>query len=167
MNSIHHIAYRCRDAQETTDFYVNIMGFPLITSLLQETVPSIQKLEPHIHIFFRMDDGACLAFFDTLDNNDPLGSLQDDWAQHLAFNIESHEKAKPILDRLKSAGVEIMGPTDHVVCESYYFRDPSGHRLELAIPTDQSSVAWAQEMALARPHLQAWNERKKGHKLES
>ena len=37
--------------------------------------------------------------------------------------------------RLEADGIEVVGPTDHTIFQSIYFRDPSGHRLELAADT--------------------------------
>lgn len=37
--------------------------------------------------------------------------------------------------RLESAGIQVVGPTDHALFKSIYFFDPSGHRLELAANT--------------------------------
>lgn len=41
-------------------------------------------------------------------------------------------------ERLQADGVEVVGPNDHTLFKSIYFRDPSGpsgHRLELAVNT--------------------------------
>ena len=37
--------------------------------------------------------------------------------------------------RMEADGIEVLGPTDHTIFKSIYFRDPSGHRLELAVNT--------------------------------
>ena len=37
--------------------------------------------------------------------------------------------------RLQADGVEVVGPTDHTLFKSICLRDPSGHRLELALNT--------------------------------
>lgn len=38
-------------------------------------------------------------------------------------------------ERLQADGVEVVGPNDPTLFKSIYFRDPSGHRLELAVNT--------------------------------
>ena len=62
---LHHIAYRCRDAQETVDFYTNVIGLKYAAAVLP---PEGRKAygEPceSIHIFFELSDGSYLAFFD-------------------------------------------------------------------------------------------------------
>ena len=37
--------------------------------------------------------------------------------------------------KMEADGIEVIGPTDHTIFQSIYFRDPSGHRLELAADT--------------------------------
>ncbi len=41
----------------------------------------------------------------------------------------SLEEAKA---RAEAAGLDVVGVTDHTIFKSIYFRDPSGHRLEIA-----------------------------------
>lgn len=167
MSKLHHVAYRCSDARETTEFYSELLGFPLVMSLVQEDVPSIKKSEPHIHIFFRMSDGSFVAFFDTLGDTPPLGSLEGDWAQHLAIDMEDQASVEPILSRLEAAGVEVVGPVNHGICNSYYFRDPSGHRLEIAVPTEDADRIFEEEQSEADDILDQWMARKEASRASS
>jgi glyoxylase I family protein len=62
---LHHVAYRCRDAQETVDFYTKILGLKYAAG---EVAP--EGARPYgeevdlIHIFFECADGSYIAFFD-------------------------------------------------------------------------------------------------------
>ena len=38
-------------------------------------------------------------------------------------------------EKLENDGIEVVGPTNHHIFQSIYFRDPDGHRLELAYDT--------------------------------
>ncbi len=58
-----------------------------------------------------------------------------DWVQHIAFKVDSVQTLHDTKARLEAAGVEVIGITDHTIFKSIYFRDPSGHRLELAADT--------------------------------
>lgn len=155
LKKLHHVAYRCNDAQETVDFYTNVLGLKLAMGITAETVPSIQKYEPHIHIFFEMEDGSFIAFFDTA--SDEPESL-DDWAQHLALEI-SPDSIEDLVGRLKSNAVDYIGPVDHGICDSYYFHDPSGHRLEAAVRKDDPAM-WEESAKDAHRLLNEWNDRK-------
>jgi catechol-2,3-dioxygenase len=43
-------------------------------------------------------------------------------------------------EKLESAGVDVLGPTDHTIFKSIYFFDPNGHRIELAANTDKPGM---------------------------
>lgn len=165
LKKLHHVAYRCHDAQETVRFYTELLGLRFVAALAQEAVPSLSKEEPHNHIFFEMRDGSFIAFFDILNDQSPPGPMPDEWAQHLALEVDEID-AKEIQRRLKAAGVEVLGPVDHGICLSRYFRDPNGHRLEMAVRTDSAEV-WNKFAERAPAELFAWQERKRNMPAEA
>lgn len=161
LSKLHHVAYRCADAAETTRFYTGPLGLRLAASLVQEEVPSIGKRIAHNHIFFEMEDGSFIAFFDLMDDHDPVVPVERDWAQHLALEVSTMERARSVADRLTADGVEVVGPIDHHICQSWYFYDPSGHRLEMSVRTD-STAMWAEMEQEAPVSVAEWTERKRG-----
>ena len=68
IKSLHHWAYRCRDAEETRHFYEDVLGLPLAHVVSADIVPSTGEYSPYVHIFFEMKDGSYVAFFDLGDN---------------------------------------------------------------------------------------------------
>src|SRR6187399_1225670 len=79
---VHHVALICRDVEETTRFYQDVLGFPLTTMFEN------RDLAGSTHFFFDIGVGNTIAFFD-LPGVDPgeyaevLGGLH-----HLAISIE-------------------------------------------------------------------------------
>lgn len=133
---LHHVAYRCKDAKETVEFYTKFLGMPFSIALADNRVPSTKEWSPHIHIFFEMQDGSSLAFFEVpeapgmqLDPNTP------EWVQHLAMKVADMDTLLDFRKKLEDGGVNVIGPTNHGICQSIYFFDPSGHRMELAVDT--------------------------------
>jgi catechol-2,3-dioxygenase len=61
--------------------------------------------------------------------------------------------------RLRDRGVEVIGPIDHHFCQSVYFFDPSGHRLEMTVRTGAEGDA-ERFAAQAKATLTAWQARK-------
>lgn len=127
-----HVAYRCKDAGETTDFYTKLLGMRLVAAITDSHVQSTKEHCPHIHVFFAMDDGSCVAFFETPEEK-PMGRDPNTpaWVQHLALQVRDRETLLAAKTRLEAAGVSVIGPKDGHMCVSIYFFDPSGHRLEL------------------------------------
>ena len=159
LKKLHHVAYRCLDAEATRRFYEEGLGLKLAAALVQEYVPSLQRNEPHNHIFFEMEDGSFIAFFDILEDTGPAARDEPDWAQHLALEINSHEQAESLARRLRDMGTDVLGPVEHGFCESWYFYDPSGHRLEVTVRTDDEAM-WSKLGQDATSEMDKWNSRK-------
>ena len=58
IKSLHHVAYRCKDAKQTTEFYTKVLGLEYAMAMAEDRVPSTGEQSPYMHIFFRMDDGS-------------------------------------------------------------------------------------------------------------
>ncbi len=157
---LNHVAYRCRDAQETTEFYADVLGLRLAHTIVQDRVPSTQELAPHAHIFFELGDGSWVAFFDVSTEPHVAQETNPDWAQHLALEVDSLEILAEKQAALEAHGIDVLGPVDHGFIQSIYFYDPNGHRLELAARTVQPGELerYAQT---ARAEVEAWTIRKK------
>ncbi len=132
---LNHVAYRCRDAKETAEFYRDVLGMKLAHVITQDRVPSTQEYAPHAHVFFEMADGSWVAFFDMIDEPVVAQETNPDWAQHLAMEVESLEALETARQNLVDHEIDVLGPVDHGFIRSIYFYDPSGHRLELAART--------------------------------
>jgi catechol 2,3-dioxygenase-like lactoylglutathione lyase family enzyme len=133
---IHHVAYRCRDAKETVDWYREMLGMEFVLAIAEDQVPSTHAPDPYMHVFLDAGGGNILAFFE-LPNSPGMGKDPNtpDWVQHIAFKVDSVKTLEATQKRLQAAGVDVVGPTDHTIFRSIYFFDPNGHRIELAADT--------------------------------
>jgi hypothetical protein len=52
--------------------------------------------------------------------------------QHVAFNVDSYDELIATRDRIRSHGINVMGPIHHGMCDSIYFGGPEGLTLEVA-----------------------------------
>lgn len=163
VEGLHHFAWRCRDAEETRSFYEDLLGLPLVHVIANDHVPSTGEFCPYVHIFFRMGDGSCIAFFDLGDRTPALPSPNTPaWVNHIALRVASREDLHAMKERLSRHGVEVVGITDHDgYIESIYFFDPNGLRLELTVEVAEPDVVagFARD---AHAALRAWNARKAG-----
>ena len=136
IRKIHHVAYRCKDAKETVEWYEKNLGMKLVLAIAEDQVPSTHEPDPYMHIFLDAGGGNVLAFFE-VPNSPPMGWDENSprWLQHIAFEVGSMEELQESRAKLEANGIEVLGVTDHTIFKSIYFRDPSGHRLELAVNT--------------------------------
>jgi catechol 2,3-dioxygenase-like lactoylglutathione lyase family enzyme len=133
---IHHVAYRCRDAKETVNWYRDKLGMEFVLAIAEDRVPSTHEPDPYMHVFIDAGGGNILAFFE-LPGSPSMGKDPNtpDWVQHIAFKVGSVKDLEETKARLESQGVDVIGITDHTIFKSIYFFDPNGHRLELAVDT--------------------------------
>jgi catechol 2,3-dioxygenase-like lactoylglutathione lyase family enzyme len=134
---LHHAAFRCKDAVETARFYTDVLGLKFSHAMGEDHVPSTGQYSPHVHIFFEMEDGSSIAFFECpRDPGDVKDLASPDWIQHFAFEVESTQVLVAAKAALEAKGIAVVGPTNHDdFILSIYFFDPSGHRLELTART--------------------------------
>jgi catechol 2,3-dioxygenase-like lactoylglutathione lyase family enzyme len=132
----HHVAYRCRDAKQTVEWYQKHLGMDFVLAIAEDNVPSTGAPDPYMHVFLDAGQGNVLAFFE-LPNSPPMGrdGNTPEWVQHIAFKVGSLDELLATKARLEAAGIEVVGPTEHTIFKSIYFFDPNGHRLELAVDT--------------------------------
>ncbi len=157
IKSLFHFAYPCRDAQETTDFYETLLELPLVSFMLVESVPSTGEAGPYAHLFFEMRDGSYLAFFDLGKGVMPQTSPNTPkWVQHFAMEVDNVAEVQRFHDKLKAAGVDVIGVVDHHFIKSVYFFDPNGLRLEITARTEPDDYI-AKEAAEAHARLKDWN----------
>ena len=130
---IHHVAYRCRDAKETVEWYRQHLGMDFVLAIAEDKVPSTHEPDPYMHLFLDAGGGNILAFFE-LPNSPPMGRDPNtpEWTQHIAFQVKDLDTLEEARKRALAAGLDVVGPTDHTIFKSIYFFDPSGHRLEVA-----------------------------------
>ncbi len=135
---IHHLALTTEDMQMTTDFFVNVVGMPLVHAM--KVPPGVgigpgnrgnPPYEEIRHYFFDMGNDSLLAYFEIpkgekgQSDRDAIGGMQ-----HCAFTV-TPDQLEALRLRLDAAGVEYDGPVDILPgLVSMYFKDPNGVRLE-------------------------------------
>ena len=132
IKQMHHVAYRCHDAKETTLWYKEMLNMELLVAISEDKVPSTKAPDPYMHIFLDAGAGNILAFFE-LPNSPKMGRDPNtpDWVQHIAFLLEDRDTLLAAKAELEAKGLDVLGVTSHCIIHSIYFFDPNGHRLEL------------------------------------
>ncbi len=141
---IHHLALNTDDMKMTIDFYVNVLGMPLVHALkvppglgvgpANRGNPPFENLR---HYFFDAGGDTMVAFFEMpkgakgSGDRDALAAMQ-----HCSFTA-TEERFMQLVDRLKDAGVPMIGPIPvGADTLSVYFFDPNGIRLEFSYQLD-------------------------------
>ena len=165
LNGVHHVAYRCKDAKETVEFYQRVLGMEFMLAIAEDHVPSTGAYDPYMHIFMEAGRGNVLAFFELpeqpdmdRDRNTPV------WVQHIAFKVKDRDTLIQFKEHLEANGVEVLGVTDHSIFHSIYFFDPNGHRVELACPDPKEEALLQKLDAVKWEMLEEWSKTKKAPK---
>lgn len=137
---IHHLALNTDDMKTTMDFYVGVLGMPLVHALkvppglgtgpANRGNPPFENLR---HYFFDAGADSLLAFFEMPKGAKPKGDRDAIAAmQHVSFAV-STERFNEVLERLRARAIPMLGPIDvGAGTWSIYFYDPNGIRLEFS-----------------------------------
>jgi catechol 2,3-dioxygenase-like lactoylglutathione lyase family enzyme len=147
---VHHLALCTDDMKATVDFYVDVLGMPLVHAM--KVPPGLgtgtqnrgnPPYEAIRHYFFDMGNDSLVAFFEIPKGAEPRGNRNAIGAmQHCAF-VVTPQRFRDIEERVKRAGVEYIGPIPQLPgLVGIYFIDPNGIRLEFACqPADGEAQA--------------------------
>ncbi len=153
IKGLHHNAYRCRDSEETRQFYEDFLGLPLAGTLWIKETKSGRKTDT-LHTFYEMEDGSYLAFFEAPDTPFEFKD-QHDYDLHIALGVE-RDVLEPMMEKGKAAGIETRGVADHEFIHSIYFRDPNGYVIELTAKLPGHDEAMNPQTNGARRKLDDW-----------
>ena len=61
IEQMHHVAYRCKDAKETVEWYGKMLKMDFILAIAEDHVPSTHEPDPYMHVSSWMREKAmCL-----------------------------------------------------------------------------------------------------------
>lgn len=153
IRGLHHNAYRCRDSEQTRQFYEGFLGLELAGALeIRQTQTG--RATDVLHTFYRLGDGSFLAFFEAPDMAFEFKD-QHDFDLHIALEVD-----RATLDGMFAKGrastVETRGVSDHGFIDSIYFRDPNGYVIELTCKREGHDGAMDPARNGARDILARW-----------
>lgn len=137
---VHHLALNTDDMKLTLDFYVGVLGMPLVHALRvppglgtgpgNRGNPPFENLR---HYFLDAGGDMLLAFFEMPKgvkpraDRDAIGAMQ-----HVSFAV-SEDRFNQVKRKIEQAGLPYLGPIN-VGCDTWsiYFYDPNGIRLEFS-----------------------------------
>jgi catechol 2,3-dioxygenase-like lactoylglutathione lyase family enzyme len=159
IRALHHMAFRCRNSEETRAFYEDVVGLKLTAAYeLRETKTG--RTVKALHTFFGMEDGSAVAFFEVPGSPFEF-KAQHDFDLHIALETdEAHVKRVSEIARAK--GLELRGPSDHGFIRSIYLRDPNGYIVELTVKAANYDALMRDYGARAHATLKRWTRENAG-----
>lgn len=148
-NGVHHLAIGTADIKKQIEFFTDVLGMELVALYWMHGV------EGAWHGFLKLNDHSYLAFVQTPEiagiehtlgvthAGNAANPVAGGVMQHVAFNVDSRDELLALRDRIRSRGVNVLGPIDHGMCTSMYFAGPEDLSLEVA--TSEEAVdgrAW-------------------------
>ncbi|MBI5941405.1 MAG: VOC family protein [Caulobacterales bacterium] len=156
-SGIHHLAFMAGDIKKHIAFFSEVMGCPLVALFDMHGVPG------GLHAFLKMNEHSYFSIVQLPDVDKIPIRLGETHAgsgalpsapgtlQHLAFRADSLEGLIAMRDRIRSHGVNVIGPIDHGMCQSIYFAGPDQMTLEVATATGGIDPAlWIDPAVLAK-----------------
>lgn len=161
-DGIHHLAFMAADIKTHIDFFSQVMGCPLVALFDMHGVPGA------LHAFLRMNDHSYFSIVQMpglaeipveigrTHAGTGAGPSAPGTLQHLAFGVPTPEALIAMRDRIRSHGVNVIGPIDHGMCQSIYFAGPDNMTLEVATSAEAiDPAAWIDPDVLARAGISA------------
>lgn len=127
IQGLHHITLVASNAQQTVDFYTQVLGLRLVKQTVNFDDPS------NYHLYFGNETGepgTAITFFEW--GNLPRGRKGIGGTHHLALTVKDYDGLLKWKRRLVDLGLKVNGPYDRHYFKSIYFTDPDGVILEIA-----------------------------------
>jgi catechol 2,3-dioxygenase-like lactoylglutathione lyase family enzyme len=160
LTGVHHGAFRCRDAEETRQFYEDVLGLPLKAALVFEKEPGTGRPMPYMHLFFGLADGNYVAFFDVPEGaHEGKFKIKGGFDLHFAMEVASADDLTAFQKRLNDASVPNFGPIDHHFVHSIYFWDPNGIQVEITCRDPKHDAIMLAEAEGAKAIMAVWTAR--------
>lgn len=145
---VHHLALCTDDMKTTVDFYVDVLGMPLVHAM---KVPKGHGVGPKNrgnppyeevrHYFFDMGNDSLLAFFEIPKGAEPRGNRNAIGAMQHCSWVVTPERFREVEARLKARGIDYLGPISQLPgMLGIYFYDPNGIRLEFDCQPDDGDI---------------------------
>ena len=148
-NALHHLALSTGDIKSQIDYFTDVLGMELMALYW------MHGAEKTVHGFLKLNDKCAVAFVQTPQNKTieriigvthpgtALNSSAPGTLQHLALNVDNELDLLNMRDRIRSRGINVVGPMDHGFCKSIYFAGPEDLSLEVSTYTgDLTADAW-------------------------
>lgn len=144
---VNHLAIATRDMKLQLEFWTDVLGCPL------KALYWMHGGQGAFHGFVELSATSYIAFVQHPDNpkdieygvthaGNPGGPVTAGTTQHIALHLDTLQEVLALRDRIRSRGVQVVGPIDHGFVQSMYFAGPEGLTLEVCCGAGIDERAW-------------------------
>lgn len=144
---VNHLALSTTDMKRQLSFWCDALGLPL------KALYWMHGVEGAYHGFVELAPDSYIAFVQHPDNgkeiefgvshaDGPGGDVRGGATQHIAMHVDTLDDVLEMRDRLRSKGIQVIGPIDHGFIQSIYFEGPEGLNLEVCCGENIDERAW-------------------------
>ncbi|MGH3262453.1 MAG: VOC family protein [Trebonia sp.] len=134
---VNHIAIATRDMKRQLEFWCDVLGMPLKGLFWLHGTDGIY------HAFVEMTPTSYISVTQDPNNREdveigythsgnPAGTSVVGSVGHIAMDVASLDEVLALRDRIRSRGIQVLGPIDHGWWKSIYFPGPDNISLEIA-----------------------------------
>lgn len=159
---IHHIAIMSGNIKRQITFFSDVLGCRLVALFDMHGVPG------GLHAFLHLEDHCSFSIVQLPGTAEvPIalgvthagtgaGVSAPGTMQHLAFRVDTPDQLLAMRDRIRTKGVNVIGPIDHGMCQSIYFAGPDQLTLEVAFSAHAiDPKRWVDPAVLAKAGISA------------
>ncbi|MGW0086219.1 VOC family protein [Streptomyces sp. NPDC003393] len=133
---VNHLAIPVGDMKEHLEFWCDVLGMPLKALFWMHAADGVY------HAFVEMSPNSYISLVEDPRNGEkehldadvaggPLREVVGSAVHHIAMDVETEEDVLAMRDRIRSKGIQVLGPIDHGWWKSIYFAGPDNCTLEI------------------------------------
>ena len=133
---VNHLAISTTDMKVQLTYFAEVLGCPT------RALYWMHGVDDTYHGFVELSPESYIAFVQHPENSDRIeygvshaansGSPVTGGAtQHIALHVDTLDEVLAMRDRIRSNGIQVLGPIDHGMIQSIYFAGPEGLNLEV------------------------------------
>jgi catechol 2,3-dioxygenase-like lactoylglutathione lyase family enzyme len=161
-NGVHHLAISTANIKEQIEFFSDVLGMELVGLFPMHGVPGA------LHGFLEGSPQCLISFvqlpaiadieieFGKTHSGNGASPSAPGSMQHLALKVDDDETLIAMRNRIRSRGMNVIGPIDHGMCRSIYFAGPESMTLEIATSSEAlNPAAWIDPESVAEAGISA------------